>query len=79
MARPHELLLISDADLEILEQMCSKGTYPVRELKRAEILILGNQCYTVNEIASAVGRDPGTVRNVRRRYIEDGLEGALKD
>jgi len=79
MARPHELLLISPEDLEILELMCTKGIYPARELKRAEILILGNQCYTVHEIAEAVGRSPNTVRNVRRRYIEEGLEGAIKD
>ena len=79
MARPHELLLIGPEDLGNLELMCSKGTHPARELKRAEILILGNQCYTVNEIAAAVGRDPNTVRNVRRRYIEEGLESAIKD
>ena len=79
MARPHELLLLSEADLKKLVLMCSKGTHPAREIKRAEILILGNECYTVNEIAAAVGRDPNTVRNVRRRYIEGGLEDAIKD
>lgn len=79
MARPHELFLVSDGDLEELHQMCSKGTHTSREIKRAEILLLGNEGYTVNEIAEAVGRSPGTVRNVRRRYIDQGLESALTE
>jgi len=79
MARPHELLLISEIDLEKLELLCSKGKHSARTLKRAEILRLGNECYSVEEIAAAVGKHANTVRNVRNRYIIGGLDNALYD
>ena len=79
MARPHELLLISDHDKVYLKEMPAKGTHSSRELKRAEILLKGDEGYTVAEIAETVDRHPQTVRNVRRRYIEEGLESALTE
>ena len=79
MARPHELLIISDPDKAYLKEMLAKGTYSSRELKRAEILLKGDEGYTVAQIAETVDRHPQTVRNIRRRYIEEGLESALAE
>lgn len=77
MARPHELLLVSESDVKELREMCAKGVHSSRLLKRAEILLLGNDGYTVDEISDAVGRHPNTVRTTRKRYIDEGLEGAI--
>lgn len=77
MARPHELVLLSGNDREILEELCSKGNLSARVMKRAEILLLGDDCYTVDEIAEATMKSSGTVRNIRKRYITEGLDGAL--
>ena len=77
MARPHELVLLSGNDREILEELCSKGNLAARVMKRAEILLLGDDCFTVDEIAEATMKSTGTVRNIRKRYIAEGLNGAL--
>lgn len=79
MARPHELLLVNESDKLKLKEVIAKGTYSSREIKRAEILLKGDEGYTVEEIASVVDRHPQTVRNIRRRYIEEGLESALSE
>jgi len=79
MARPHEILPLRDEERMTLTQMSTKGIHASREIKRAEILLKGDQGYTVQEIAEMVGRSVTTVYNVRRRYIVEGLESALYD
>ncbi|WP_194863313.1 helix-turn-helix domain-containing protein [Myxococcus sp. AB036A] len=51
----------------------------MRVLKRARALQLLSEGWTVVGAAEAVGVTQTTVRNVRRRYLEEGLVGALHE
>ena len=79
MARPHEILILSEGDKASLTSLMNKGFLSARVLKRAEILLKSDQGYTVEEIAEMVDRHPQTVRNIRNKYIEAGLEFALEE
>ncbi len=79
MARPHEIVLLNTGDKEKLEALTSKGKISARTLKRAEILLRGDDGYTVDQIAELTEKHPQTVRNVRRRHIEEDLDVALNE
>ena len=62
-----------------LEDMHKKGRWSPRELKRATILL---NCHDHRDLSNSViaqkvsaGRE--TVRLIRKRFLEEGLEGAL--
>ena len=65
-----------------LEQLLSSGIAPVRTLKHAQIL-LKSDCsekgpnWSYSKICEAFDVSSLTVFNVRKRYIEKGLEAAL--
>lgn len=64
-----------------LEDMRRKGRWSPRELTRATILL---NCHnhtglSNSDIAGKVLAGRETVRRVRKRFLEDGLEGALFD
>ena len=62
-----------------LEKLTSQGTCPARVQKRARILLLLDDGWAPVDIPSAAGVGEATVRRVRRRYEEGGLDGALYD
>jgi len=66
-----------------LEGMIRAGEASARTLTRARILLLTDQGATPRrtdgEIASALLCSLGTVRNIRRRFHEEGLQAALVD
>ena len=55
------------------------GKTPVRVAKRARILLQLNRGYSVEEVADRVGCGSATVKRVRRRFREQGLERAIYD
>lgn len=79
MARPHEILILNDDDKRTICSMLDKGKLSVRILKRAEILLKSDEGYTVEEISEMVDRHAHTVRRIRNRYIEAGLDFALEE
>lgn len=79
MARPHEILILDEADKQRICSMLDKGRFSVRVLKRAEILLKSDEGYPIDEIARMVNRHPNTVRTIRNRYIKAGLEFALEE
>ncbi|MHC5062293.1 MAG: helix-turn-helix domain-containing protein [Planctomycetota bacterium] len=48
-------------------------------VKRARVLELLNEGYSVADVQRAVGTWPSTIRRVRRRYLEGGLDKALNE
>ena len=79
MGRLHEILILEQGDRSKLESMLNKGKFQSNEIKRAEILIKSDDGKSVAEIATEVDRCEGTVRNIRNKYIEGGLDMALYD
>jgi putative transposase len=66
-----------------LSQLIKAGKHSARVLGRARILLLldrsQGQKRKLHEIAEAMMTSPGTVSNVKRRYLAGGLEQGLYD
>ena len=62
-----------------LQELVESGTRPVRVVRRALILLKSDAGLTDLQIVEHVGCAERTVRNVRKRFCEEGLEGTLYD
>ena len=74
---------MTDEDRFELETLNRKGKASARTLTRARILLKADQgdkgeAWTDAEIAEALDVTSKTVFNLRRRWVEEGLETALK-
>jgi hypothetical protein len=74
---------LNENERQELEQVISKGKSPARVQRRARILLLSDrnqkEALGTGETAKAVMCSPGTVCNVKRRYLSGGLPEALYD
>ena len=70
---------LKDKERQELEQRIRKGIQSARELTRARILLLSEQGLGVGPVAEAVMCSPGTVINIKKRYLAEGLEAALTE
>ena len=74
---------LNEQERQELEQLISKGTSPARVQRRARILLLSDrnqeQLLGAGEVAKSVMCNPGTVCNVKKRYLSGGLDEALYD
>jgi transposase len=70
---------LSDDDRTRLEQVISRGKTSARVITRARILLKAAEDRTDEEIVEAVGSSVPTVARVRRRFVEGGVDGVLKD
>ena len=50
-----------------------------RVVARARILLKTDEGWSAPQVAQALDVSEGTVFRIKRRFAEDGLEGALKD
>ena len=62
-----------------LKQLISKGSEKARKITRARILLLAHEGKTDTHIIEALNIARNTVRTVRSRYIQDGLEAAINE
>ncbi len=62
-----------------LLDLLKKGEAKARMLTRARILLLSAEGNTDAFIAKVLSVNPQTVRNIRKRFAEEGLEAALKE
>ena len=62
-----------------LKQLISKGTEKARKITRARILLLAHEGKTDTHIIENLKVARNTVRTVRSRYIQDGLEAAINE
>ncbi len=73
---------LNEQERQELEQLISKGTSPARVQRRARILLLSDrnqeQLFGAGAIAKSVMCTPGTVCNIKKRYLSGGLD-ALYD
>jgi len=73
------IVKLSEEEKKHLHALTHKGTYGVRKLRRAQMLVLANEGLTDQEIARALDGSVSTVERVRKRFVEEGLETALSE
>lgn len=70
---------LTDGARRKLRELVESGTRPVRVIRRALILLKSDAGFTDLQIVEHVGCAERTVRNVRKRFCDTGLEEALYD
>lgn len=79
MARQTEFIQLSDEERRSLKTLFAGGTGSNRLQTRARILDLLDKKTAPPEIANLLSCGVATVYNVKRRYLAEGLESALKE
>lgn len=74
-------LTLTEKERTELLQLIKSGKHPSRVLGRARILLLLDRSQgekrTLAEVAEAMLVSPATVSNIKRRYLNDGLDAGL--
>jgi transposase len=78
MAKRYRVTL-TEEERERLRDLTRKGTTSVRMVRRAQTLLLAAEERIDEEIASALQIGVATVERTRRRFVEEGLEAALRE
>jgi len=64
---------------KLLKQLISKGVEKARKITRCRILLLADEGRTDTQIIEALKISRNTIRQVRTRYIKEGLEAAINE
>ena len=75
------IVRMTEAEREQLQQLASRGKAAAYKIKHANILLTVDAegpNWSDGETAEAFGCHTNTVRNVRQRFVEQGLEVALE-
>ena len=71
---------LADGERPQLEELVSKGKAAAQKIKHAKILLKADadgEGWTDEDIAGTFLVHPNTVRGIRQRFVEEGLESAL--
>ena len=70
---------LSQEQRQHLEKITSSGTYPARQIKRAQILLKSDTkvSWSYEQISDAFDVSEVTIAKVRKTFVEHGLEAAL--
>lgn len=79
MARQLQLITLSSNDTRSLKTLLTRGTASARTLSRARILDLLHRGQSPADLAPLLQVSQPTVYNVKRRFLEGGLQAALYD
>ena len=77
--KPKQVVYLTHTEREALRSFIRKGKASARELARARILLLSHAGKTDRSIGDVLSVHATTVRNVRKRFLEHGMEKALHD
>jgi transposase len=77
MARNAQPIKLSDNELRSLTTLLRRGSIAARAQTRARVLDLLHRGQHPNHIAETLGISSATVFNIKRRYLQEGLESAL--
>lgn len=72
-------LKLKRREAKFLKGFTKKGNKNARVFRRATILLLLDKGETGDSIAEKLNVNRDTVYNVKRRYLHEGLNGALQD
>lgn len=64
---------------EELKQLISKGAEKARKITRCRILLMAHDGKTDTYIMEALGISRNTVRTIRSRYVQEGLQAAINE
>jgi transposase len=73
------LVDLTDVERQELRALVHRGSERARRINRAQILLHADEGKQDQEIAAALHTGESTVQRVRRRFVEDGLHGALNE
>ena len=79
MVREKFAVRLTPEERDQLEHMVRAGKGSARISTRARILLKTDEGWSAPRVAQALDVCEGTVFRLKRRFAEDGLEGALKD
>jgi transposase len=72
-------LKLKKKDKTQLEELLRKGVARTRQLTRARVLLLSDGGKTPLQISNFIGTSIATIRNIKERYLQGGLDRALED
>jgi len=75
----HYIIELKAEERQHLQQLIRKGKSSARSITRARILLLAEAGQTNQAIVEALQTSLSTVKRVRRRLVEGGIEHALYD
>jgi transposase len=73
------IVKLSEAERENLKTLIRQGKQSARTLTRAHILLLSNEGQPDRSIAQALHVHVNTVERIRAKFVEDGVELALRN
>lgn len=73
------VVALTDDERQELRVLVRRGSERARRINRAQILLHADEGKQDKEIAIALHTGESTVQRVRRRFVEDGLHGALDE
>jgi transposase len=76
---PKYLVTLTDDERAQLLALTKKGTVSARMLTRAHILLQANASSPDGAIAAALHIGIATVERTRKRFVEEGLDAALRE
>ena len=79
MVREKFSVRLKPEERDQLEHMIRAGKSSARATTRARVLLKTDEGWSAPRVAQALDVCEGTVFRLKRRFAEDGLEGALKD
>jgi transposase len=79
---PRYRVTLTQYERSILESLTKKGKTHARKFMRARALLLcdagpGGPAWKVADVAKALGVTSRTIENLKKRFVEDGLDVAL--
>ncbi len=79
MARTTQLVKLTKNEISSLTTLLTRGVTSARTTTRARILDLLHRGERPSAIATTLQITPQTVFNIKRRYVAEGLDAALRD
>jgi transposase len=79
MPRKAQPIKLSNDDLSSLKTLLRRGSAPARTQTRARVLDLLHRGQHPDMVAETLQLSGATVFNIKRRYLEEGLDAALFD
>jgi transposase len=79
MPRKAQPIKLSNDDLSSLKNILRKGAAPARTQTRARVLDLLHRGQHPDQVAETLQISGATVFNIKRRYLDEGLDATLFD
>ena len=79
MVREKFTVRLTQEERDQLEHAVRAGRGPARVATRARILLKTDAGWSASRVAQALDVAEGTVFRIKRRFAEDGLDGAIRD